>query len=406
MSRHVTRRAALKGAALAASAAALPAPGLVRTAAAQGGPLKIGVPTAITGTWAALGAQVARTCRLWAKTRNAQGGLLGRQVEFVIEDTQGVPANCLRKAQEMVERDKVNLFTGLMASSEALAVMPKLGDWNALFVSSINGAGQITAENWVPNAFRANVSGPMGARSIALWLQRAPYKRFFSLSLDYAWGHSSVATFEGLIKGMGKEAIGHVFAPVGTRDYATYITRIRQANPEALYIALTGDDGATFLRQAAQFRLFERMPVVTETVDMLFTVPAGDGAIGLTGGSRYCFTYDHPKNAAFVAAFRAEHNGTVPDTYDGEQWQALEVLAEAIGKARSTETAAVRQAMAGLRMESIKGPLHVRACDGQTEQQGFVVRVEKRAGFAHPVPVVIQTFPASEVTPACRKSTF
>jgi branched-chain amino acid transport system substrate-binding protein len=49
-----------------------------------------------------------RTCRLWAKTMNSQGGLLGRPVEFLFEDTQGVPANCLRKAQEMVERDRVN----------------------------------------------------------------------------------------------------------------------------------------------------------------------------------------------------------------------------------------------------------------------------------------------------------
>ena len=69
---------------------------------AQGAPLKLGVPTAMTGTWAALGAQVVRSCRLWAKTINAEGGLLGRPVEFLFEDTQGVPANCLRKAQEMV----------------------------------------------------------------------------------------------------------------------------------------------------------------------------------------------------------------------------------------------------------------------------------------------------------------
>jgi len=67
--------------------------------------------------------------------------------------------------------------------------------------------------------------------------------------------------------------IGSVFTPVGTRDYSSFITRVRQANPQALYIALTGDDATAFLRQAAQFRLFDRVPVVTETVDMLFTRP-------------------------------------------------------------------------------------------------------------------------------------
>jgi branched-chain amino acid transport system substrate-binding protein len=342
--------------ALGAGAALLAAPACLRGAQAQTGPIKLGVPTAITGTWAALGAQVVRTCRLWAKTVNAQGGLLGRPVEFLFEDTQGVPANCLRKAQEMVERDRVNILLGLMASSEALAVMPKLAEWNAVFISSVNGAGSITAEHWVPNAFRANTSGPMGARALALHLRDSPHSDYYSLGLDYAWGRSSVETFEGLLRGIGKRPIGSVFAPTGTRDYSTFIARIRQANPQALYIALTGDDGTAFLRQAAQFRLLERMPVVTETLDLLFTRPAGEAAIGLVGGSRYAFTIDDPANAGFVRLFRAEHN-EVPDTFDGEQWQALDVLTAAAHRANSVETGALVAALRDLELDSVKGRL-------------------------------------------------
>lgn len=393
-------------AALAAGAAFLAAPAYLRQAQAQTGPLKLGVPTAITGTWAALGAQVVRTCRLWAKTINAQGGLLGRQVEFLFEDTQGVPANCLRKAQEMVERDRVNILLGLMASSEALAIMPRLSDWNALFISSVNGAGSITAEHWVPNAFRANTSGPMGARALALYLRDSPQTDFFSLGLDYAWGRSSVETFEGLLRGIGKRSIGNVFAPVGTRDYSTYITRIRQANPQALYVALTGDDGTAFLRQAAQFRLFERMPIVTETLDLLFTRPAGEAAIGLVGGSRYAFTIDNPANANFVRLFRAEHGNDIPDTFDGEQWQALDVLTAAARRANSLETGALVAALRDLEVSSVKGPLKIRACDGQAEQAGFVSRIARREGFAFPVPEVIRTYGAAEVTPGCRSANF
>lgn len=401
----MTNRTIGRRAALASGGALLAAPALLRFAHAQGGPIRLGVPTAVTGTWAALGAQVVRTCRLWAKTVNAQGGLLGRPVEFLIEDTQGTPANCLRKAQEMVERDRVNILLGLMASSEALAVMPKLAEWNAVFISSVNGAGSITAEHWVPNAFRANTSGPMGARALALHLRDSPQNDYFSLGLDYAWGRSSVETFEGLLRGIGKRPIGNVFAPTGTRDYSTYITRIRQANPQALYIALTGDDGTAFLRQAAQFRLFERMPIVTETLDLLFTRPAGEAAIGLVGGSRYAFTIDTPANANFVRLFRAEYND-VPDTFDGEQWQALDVLSEAVRKANGTETAALVAALRDLELTSVKGPLKIRACDGQAEQAGFVSRIARREGFSFPVPEVIRTYGAAEVTPGCRSANF
>lgn len=389
-----------------AAAAAVTAPGILRHAWAQGrGPIRIGVPTAITGTWAALGAQVVRTCKMVASEVEDKGGILGRPVEFLFEDTQGNPANCVRKAQEMVERHKVNLFTGIMASSEALAVSAKLAEWNALFVSSINGAGELTAEKFVPNFFRANTSGPMGARTIALYLKDAPAKTFYAIGLDYAWGHSSVAVFEKEIQRMGKDFVGKVFAPTGTKDYSTYITKIRQANPGALYVALTGDDGTAFYQQAAQFKLGEKIPMVTELVDILNLKPTGDATLGLVGSTRYTFTYDIPDNRAFVQRFQ-KAVGEVPDTFDGEQYQGLQVLFTGMEKAKSTETGALVKALEGLELTSVKGKLVVRECDHQAAQQGFVVRAAPRAGFPHLVPEVVRTYAADVVTPPCRKSSY
>jgi branched-chain amino acid transport system substrate-binding protein len=381
-------------------------PGLWRRAWAQdSGPIRIGVPTAITGTWAALGAQVVRTCKFVQKEVDERGGVLGRKVEFVFEDTQGNPANCVRKAQEMVERHKLNLFTGIMASSEALAVTAKLAEWNAFFISSINGAGELTAEKFVPNFFRANTSGPMGARTIALYLKDAPEKTFYAIGLDYAWGHSSVGVFEKEIQRAGKEFLGKVFAPQGTKDYSTYITRIRQANPNGLYVAMTGDDATAFYQQAGQFKLGEKIQMVTELVDILNTKTAGEASVGLIGSSRYAFTIDTPENKSFVRRFEAEVK-EVPDTFDGEQYQALQVLFRAMDKAKSSDTLALIKAMEGLEVTSVKGKLVMRECDHQASQQGFVVKAVKRAGFAYPVPEVIRTYPADTVTPPCRKSSY
>jgi branched-chain amino acid transport system substrate-binding protein len=98
MSAHIGRRQFL--ATGTAAAGILAAPPLLKRAWAQGsGAIRIGVPTAITGTWAALGAQVVRTCKLVQKEVDERGGILGRKVEFLFEDTQGNPANCVRKAQ-------------------------------------------------------------------------------------------------------------------------------------------------------------------------------------------------------------------------------------------------------------------------------------------------------------------
>jgi branched-chain amino acid transport system substrate-binding protein len=81
-------------------------------------------------------------------------------------------------------------------------------------------------------------------------------------------------------------------------------------------------------------------------------------------------------------------------------------LATAVRKAGRTDTEAVVAALRDLEMSSIKGPLKIRACDGQAEQAGLVVRVDRRDGMPHPVPEVIATYAASEVTPACRAASF
>ncbi len=183
----------------------------------------------------------------------------------MIEDTAGNPADCVRKAQEMVERDGCNIFTGITLSSEALAVVPKLDEWKAIFVSSDNGDGKLTAGALVPNFFRANISAPMGARAVSLYLRQSKFEKFYAIGMDYAWGHSSVGVFESEIKHANKNLVGSVFSPIGTKDFSTYITKIRESGADALYIVMAGDDFNAFLGQAAQYQLPEKVQMLTSS---------------------------------------------------------------------------------------------------------------------------------------------
>ncbi len=177
--------------------------------------VKIGIPVALTGPLGGIGAQMKRGCEFWAKQVNAKGGLLGKQVELVVEDTTGNPATTVRKVQEMVERDGIRLITCIVASNEALAVVPKLAEWDTIFISGDNGDGRLTAESLVPNFFRPNTSGPMGTRAVALWLRDSKLTKFYGLGMDYAWGHNSMEVFQSEAKKAGKTFIGAVFSPTG-----------------------------------------------------------------------------------------------------------------------------------------------------------------------------------------------
>ena len=367
-------------------------------------PIKIGMPLALTGPLGSVGQEMKNGAQLWAKVENAKGGLLGRPIELFITDTAGDPATCVRKAQELVERENCRVFFGMTLSSEALAVVPKLAEWNAIFVSSDNGDGRLTAASLVPNFFRSNISGPMGTRAVSLYLRDAPFKNFYAIGMDYAWGRNSVGVFEEEVKKAGRNLIGSVFSPTGTKDFSTYISKIRQSGADALYMVLAGDDYNAFLTQAKQYRLSDKVQLLTEVVDLTSIRAVGDAAVGLIGSTRYTYTLDNPSNKEFVALWQKEY-GQVPDNNEGEQWQACQILAAGIRQAGGVETDKLRAALETIAIDSIKGHVAIRACDHQAIQQGYIVKVVKQED-PMPVPQVIATYPGDHTAPACNKMTY
>ena len=284
-------------------------------------------------------------------------------------------------------------------------MVPKLDGWNAIFISSDNGDGRLTADSFVPNLFRANVSAPMGARAVSLFLRTAPYKNFYAIGMDYAWGRNSVSVFEAEMKQAKKNFVGSVFSPIGTKDFSTYITKIRQSGADACYVTMAGDDYNAFLSQAAQYRLQEKVQLLSEVVDLTVPRAVGDAALGLISSMRYCFRLDNSKNKDFVAMWEKEY-GIPPDNNEGEQWQALQILAAGIDKAKSTDTKALREALETVAIDDINGHVPIRKCDHQAVQDGTVVKLVKAEDFSYPMPEIIAGFPGEKTVPACNKMTF
>jgi branched-chain amino acid transport system substrate-binding protein len=272
-------------------------------------------------------------------------------------------------------------------------------------MSSDNGDGRLTGSSFVPNFFRANISGPMETRVISLWLRQGKLGKFFALGMDYAWGHNSIGVFQEEVKRAGKTFLGDVYSPIGTKDFSTYITKIRQSGADGCFLVLQGDDNAAFLSQARDYRLQDKVQLITSIVDLNSIHAVGDAAIGLAGSTRYVATINNPKNQAFVAAWQKQYN-TLPDVFEGEQYQACKMLQAGIEEAKSIDADKLRPALETAKIDSIKGTVAMRACDHQAVQGGYIVKVVKKDGAKFPVPEIVTTFPGDQVTPACRQMTF
>lgn len=384
-------------------AAAGGGPLFLRRAYAQT-PIKIGMPAALSGSNAQYGIQARRAAELFSKDIKAKG-ILGRPVEFIYEDTGGDPATAVRKAQKLVEKDGVKFLTGVVLSSEALAVSAKCPEWKVIFMSTINGAGALTAKAFHRYFFRINTSGPMGARAVSLYLAESPMKRFFALGADFAWGRDSVGSFSEQITAAKKEVVGRDYPPIGTKDFASYIAKIRQSRPDGVYLALPGQDATIFLKQAHQFGLTREVKPIMEILELENMKAVGDAMLGAIGSSRYPFTVDTPKNRDFVARFHALH-GVYPDMFDGETYEGLEWLAQVIQKVGSDDVEKVIEAWEDSSYEGLEGPFFMRKCDHQAVQPGFAVEAVKDPKYPHLIPKILATYPGDKVTPKCRTEEF
>jgi branched-chain amino acid transport system substrate-binding protein len=246
----------------------------------------------------------------------------------------------------------------------------------------------------------------MGTWSVILYLKDSPMKRFYGLGSDYAWGRDSIGLFERTIKATeGKEIVGVDFVPLNTKDFGTYISKIRQAKPDGIFIVMPGQDSTIMFKQSAQFGLSKETKLIHEILQLEDMKAVGDAMTGVIGGSRYPFTLDNPKNRAFVERFYNLHK-VYPDMFDGETYEGLEWLAQTMEKAKSDDVEKVIEAWEDSEYESLEGRMVMRKCDHQASQPGFVCEAVKDPKYPHLVPKVIATYPPEKATPKCRTEEF
>ncbi|HML08597.1 MAG TPA: ABC transporter substrate-binding protein [Xanthobacteraceae bacterium] len=367
-------------------------------------PIRIGVPTSLTGPYVELGAEAKRGAEFAADEVNAKGGVDGRRVELEFADTEGNP-DAGRRAAEKLARSGYRLLTGAISSAVGLAIAGQVQKWDALYISSINKSDRLTGEACNPRVFRANHSDSMDMALIGPWLKQRPEAEWSVMAADYGWGHDSADAFSAAATAAGKSLKIKLFAPLGTKDYAPYIQQIKDANPRGLWVALSGRDAVNFGIQAKQFNLLDSVFAVSQS----FAVPAtikgmGDLAEGVWGIVNYTSTLDTPGNKAFVAAWVKAY-GKEPGNFEAETYVAMKALFAAVEKADSVEPEAVAAALSDIAFEvPFYGKVTMRPADHQLMLPNYIGRVTRVNGELK--PVVSVTVDAEHAigppSPACK----
>jgi branched-chain amino acid transport system substrate-binding protein len=329
------------------SLAGLSSPALSQT------PVKIGMITTLSGTGGYLGQDIRDGFKL---AMDREGGKLGgNPVELMVEDDALKPGQGKQIADRMMTNDKVKLFTGIVFSNVAGAVVPDILDADGIFVSANAGPSNFAGKECHPNYFVISwltdtMQGSAGQNATDLG-----YKRAFILAPNYQGGKDALDGFKRFFKG---QVIGEIYTRLDQTDFAAEMAQIRAAKPDVVFQFHPGGLGITFLRQYRQAGLMETIPMVVAEPSMDHTTLAavGDAALGLQVSGHWNADFDNPTNVDFVAGFEKAY-GRVPTMYAAQGYDTALVIASALRKTggRVDDTASFRKAMLAADFQLTRG---------------------------------------------------
>ena len=253
----VGRRTLLKASA-AAAALQVTSPLIIR--ALGDTPVRIGLVDPLTGVYAAIAQSEVEGAQLAIEQVNKKGGILGRPVALLVEDSANDVGIGVQKTRKLIERDQVSFVIGDVNSGIALAMAQVTSEKKVLHIVSGGHTDAITGSSCSWNVYRVCNSTTMDANAIASTIMRKFGKKWYFLTPDYAYGHSVQASFEKLLKAQGGTSAGSLI-PLGAPDYSAYLIQAKAYGPQVMINVMGGGDQVNSLKQFVQFGLDKQMAV-------------------------------------------------------------------------------------------------------------------------------------------------
>ena len=229
-------------------------PAIVR---AQSEAIRIGHLTPRTGFLGQVGEYGFRGATLAVEEVNAAGGVLGRKIELIAEDSVN-PATAVNKAQKLVERDKVVVLIGEVSSASAGAIAEQALKYKTPYFNTGANSDALRGQNCNRYMFHVEGCNTMYTKTIGTWQKEHNLikgARWYFLTADYAFGQDLYRVSSRFLQENGGIVLANDMVPTNTADYSAYILKIRSLKPDFVYLNLAGVDQTTFLKQYKEYNL-------------------------------------------------------------------------------------------------------------------------------------------------------
>jgi branched-chain amino acid transport system substrate-binding protein len=345
---------------------------------AQDRPIKIGIPTILSGRVAQLGISSRNAIMMEVDKFNAAGGLGGRKIEIIARDSKGKPDEAANNTRQLVNADGCEIILSAESSAGAFAVQEVIRELKVLCIHTNSETSALSADPKirVPTAFRAarqSIHDAIVSASYAGHVAKAKgLKTWMSCSPDYAYGRDNTSLFMEYLKKFHPEVevVGEAWPKLFQADYTENITKILQVKPQALYSALWAGDLVSFVDQSGIYNLFAQTSLFAINMADYTTLTAVKNLPqGIHSATRYLKTFPTgAENAAWADAYKAKY-GDYPTNWSWENSLAMTFLTTAMKKTNSTDSTKLADAIRGMKVKTpfgADGTITMRAEDQTT----------------------------------------
>ncbi|WP_099865510.1 ABC transporter substrate-binding protein [Pararhizobium haloflavum] len=320
---------------------------------------KVGLILPMTGPFASTGRQVEAGARAYMAAHGDTAA--GKTVELIVRDDAGTADQTRRLAQELVVNEEVDALAGFGLTPLALAAGSIATQAKVPAVVMAAATSVITEES----EYFVRTSGtlPQSAVPVATWAGENDIQSVVTLVSDYGPGIDAETWFTKEFTDNGGEILEAVRVPLQNPDFAPFLQRVRDAEPDAVFVFLPSGAGSLFMRQFANRGLGEagiRLIATGDVTDDDILNEMGDPALGAITGHFYSAAHDSPENEAFVSAFKEANDGMRPNFMAIGGYDGMQALYAALEKTEGdTSGDALMEALKGLSWTSPRGPVSI-----------------------------------------------
>ncbi|MYE91322.1 ABC transporter substrate-binding protein [Candidatus Poribacteria bacterium] len=310
------------------------------------GEISIGVVLPLTGGLAApYGLPMQRGFELAREQINNSGQLGDVKITFITEDDQGTVEDAVEAYNKLIHQDGVPVILGPANSSQVREAFPIAQQNRVVAISSLSSASGLSAigDFNFRISLTTDVLVPSGIR---ITQEKLGYTKAATIydEIDLYSTDSSKVVREAFIAN-GVEILTTETYQTGETDFSAQLTRIKESNPDAIFISALVPEMIKIMTQARQLGIPTDVPLIVPDLTGDEVDAAGDAAEGAITFTSWASTVDTPGNRAFVQNYRAKYEAE-PNPWAAQSYAALYILAEAIANAQSTDATAIRKALA------------------------------------------------------------